>query len=289
MNAKLVFVHALSGLHPGTGQGTGVIDLPVAREVATGIPYLPGSSLKGVLRDHCQDPDIRRKLFGPDSATITDANAFAGAAIFSDQRVLLFPVRSLAGTMAWVTSPFILQRFRRDCLNAGVTPEPPPLKMQVNMALVRVDSVLVVTANGQQEIVMLEDLDLAPRRVAVARQWADWLKVRLFPDDSTWQDHFASRFCIVHDDVLGFLLETATEVTARNVLKDTKTSDNLWYEESLPAETILQGLVVGQKVGASGLTPDEVLEKVAALTTAPLRLGGNTTTGRGLCRVIMEG
>jgi CRISPR-associated protein Cmr4 len=161
--------------------------------------------------------------------------------------------------------------------------------MQVNMALVRVDSVLVVTANGQQEIVMLEDLDLAPRRVAVARQWADWLKVRLFPDDSTWQDHFASRFCIVHDDVLGFLLETATEVTARNVLKDTKTSDNLWYEESLPAETILQGLVVGQKVGASGLTPDEVLEKVAALTTAPLRLGGNTTTGRGLCRVIMEG
>ena len=44
-HVALLFLHALSPLHAGTGQGIGAIDLPIAREKATGIPYLPGSSL----------------------------------------------------------------------------------------------------------------------------------------------------------------------------------------------------------------------------------------------------
>ncbi len=51
MQARLLFTHALSPLHAGTGQGVGVIDLPIAREKATGLPFLPGSSVKGTLRD----------------------------------------------------------------------------------------------------------------------------------------------------------------------------------------------------------------------------------------------
>ena len=31
MNVHRYFLHALSPLHAGTGQGTGVIDLPIAR------------------------------------------------------------------------------------------------------------------------------------------------------------------------------------------------------------------------------------------------------------------
>ena len=63
MNAQLLFTHALSPLHAGTGQGIGVIDLPIAREKATGIPYLPGSSLKGTLRDLCIDAN-KEKVYG---------------------------------------------------------------------------------------------------------------------------------------------------------------------------------------------------------------------------------
>jgi len=55
MTAQLTFVHALSPLHAGIGQGAGVIDLPIAREKATGIPFLPGSSLKGALKALCPD------------------------------------------------------------------------------------------------------------------------------------------------------------------------------------------------------------------------------------------
>ena len=66
MEARMLFLHALSPLHAGTGQGAGAIDLPVAREKATGLPYLPGSSLKGVLRDACKNGETRKKIFGPD-------------------------------------------------------------------------------------------------------------------------------------------------------------------------------------------------------------------------------
>ena len=36
MNTHILFLHALSPLHPGTGQGVGSIDLPIARERSTG-------------------------------------------------------------------------------------------------------------------------------------------------------------------------------------------------------------------------------------------------------------
>lgn len=288
MNAKLLFVHALSSLHPGTGQGAGVIDLPVAREAGTGLPYLPGSSLKGVLRDRCPQAD-RAPVFGPET---TNAADHAGAAVFADQRLLLLPARSLAGTMAWVTSPFILQRFRRDCLNMGLTPPAdtfPAGPSTLKRARVINGSPLLFGPGAAQKVI-LEDLDLeAHVNVQSVVNWAGWLDKKLFPGDAEWQELFRLHFCIVHDDVLSFLLDTATEVIARNVLdQQKKTAENLWYEEALPAESVLAGLVYTQPVPANGLTAEQVLGKVQALTTTPAQLGGHSTVGRGLCRLVME-
>src|SRR5712671_3562923 len=114
MNTRLLFCHALSPLHAGTGQGVGVIDLPIARERATNLPYLAGSSVKGTLRDTYNEKvslDLRVKIFGPET---NRADEHAGSVSFSDQRLLLLPIRSLLGTFAWITSPYVLQRFRRD-------------------------------------------------------------------------------------------------------------------------------------------------------------------------------
>src|SRR5437870_13133969 len=120
MNARLLFIYAISPLHAGTGQGVGVIDLPIAREKATGIPFLPGSSVKGTLRDLCKDPK-KEDVFGPET---TNADEFAGAAQFADQRLLMLPIRSLAGTFAWVTSPYLLKRFLRDAKDANPKASP---------------------------------------------------------------------------------------------------------------------------------------------------------------------
>src|SRR5947199_6912597 len=122
MSARLSFVHALSPLHAGTGQGVGIVDLPTAREKATGLPFLPGSSLKGALRARCTNKDDCNKVFGPDPSNIDSNENQASAVQFSDQRLLLLPLRSLAGTFAWVTSPYILRRLVRDMEDIETNP-----------------------------------------------------------------------------------------------------------------------------------------------------------------------
>jgi CRISPR-associated protein Cmr4 len=288
MDAQLTFVHAFSPLHAGTGQGVGVIDLPIAREKATGLPFLPGSSLKGALRARCGD-DNCVKVFGTET---TDDNNNASAAQFSDQRLLLIPIRSLAGTFSWVTSPYVLQRFVRDLQDTGITPpasitfELPdnlPLDQHAGHCFVSNEHSKIMLTNSQ---IFLEDLDLTPHTSQDAADWGNWIGKQVFPDDSTWQAMVADRICIVHDDILTFLLDTATEVTARIKMQaNTKTvqSGGLWYEEALPAETILSGLVLA--IPSEKINTEEVFEVLNELTGKTIQLGGKATIGRGLCHV----
>jgi CRISPR-associated protein Cmr4 len=51
MERRPYLLHALSPLHAGTGQAVDIVDLPIARMESTRIPLVPGSSIKGVLRD----------------------------------------------------------------------------------------------------------------------------------------------------------------------------------------------------------------------------------------------
>lgn len=297
MNARPLFIHALSPLHAGTGQGVGVIDLPIAREVATGLPFLPGSSVKGTLRDAPGlDERTHTLLFGPKTANASD---HAGSVQFTDQRLLLMPVRSLAGTFAWVTSPYVLQRFARDMRDAGDSNFnletgglTPTAKSKVETCLVgEMASALIVEGAN---IVVLEDLDLQPEKSIVVDTWADWLGAQLFPDGSPeanyWRGCLKARLCIVRDDLLDFLLSTATEVTARVRIEDdrkTVAEGGLWYEEALPTETILAGLVLASPVTApklGALKVDEIFDAITTLTAGPLQLGGKATVGRGLCR-----
>lgn len=287
MNTKLLFTHALTPLHPGTGQGVGVIDMPVARETATGLPFLPGSSLKGVLRDNCTHADID-KIFG----TPSDVSGSAGAAQFTDQRLLLLPVRSLSGVFAWVTSPFVLQRFARDVeMVAGLDQRPSQIKIQKQTeARIPKGSNLTVEIDNAKQIV-LEDLNLnADKPKKSTRLWAEWLAEVIFTGASGWEKTMTEHFCVVHDDVFSYLLETATEIIARNRLEeDSKTvaKGGLWYEEALPAESILYGLVLGRSIGQNGLSPDDLVAEVKILTKDPLQFGGHASIGRGLCSLTL--
>jgi CRISPR-associated protein Cmr4 len=277
----LTFVHVLSPLHAGTGQGVGVIDLPIAREKATNLPYLPGSTLKGTLRDLCEATSgeaTAREVFGEGG----ESTAKSGLAILSDQKLLCLPVRSLYGTFAWVTSPYILERFKRDCQHCEV-------KVSCEVQKPGDETRCFVTTESKLkkgDQVFLEDLDLNASDGASTTDWAEFLAPKIFAD-TEWQHFFRERFCIVSDDVMGFLAETATEVTARNRLDDEKKTTvrgALWYEEALPTETILSGVL---STIANGDKANEVVRKIEKLIGKPFWLGGHTTVGRGLCRVIL--
>jgi CRISPR-associated protein Cmr4 len=283
MQPRLTFIHALSPLHAGTGQGVDVIDLPIAREKATDIPYLPGSSVKGSLRDLFNDmEDLRDKIFGPEK--VEGDSGKAGAIQFADQTLLCLPVRSLEGNFAYVTSPYILKRFNRDVSNSGINfPIVEVLDVtdegDVNPCQITSDSVLRLNS-----FVCLEDLDLTPQTNTVnADEWAKNLKGKIF--DEHWQAEFTKRFCIVSDTVFSFLLQTATQITARNVLNENKTSANLWYEESLPTESLLYGLVLSFPNPSTGKSDNEIFQHISPKFEKTLQFGGNATVGRGLCKV----
>lgn len=301
MNARLIFVHALAPLHAGTGQGVGAIDLPIAREKATGLPFLPGSSLKGALRDVGGLDDAAHTLiFGPRTE---NADEHAGSLQLADQRLLLMPIRSLVGTFAWVTSPYVLRRFARDARDTGAAGElPDDIALAApegdapeRCAVAESTSALTVPGAGK---VVLEDLDLVPAPSAAVSAWAAWLGPRLFPDGepdaAAWRGEFAARLCVVRDDLFNFLLLTSTEVFARVRLKDeqkTVEKGGLWYEEALPAESVLAGLAVASPTAnraGSKLSAGQVFGAVETLTARPLQLGGKATVGRGLCRVRLS-
>ena len=288
MDTRIMFVHTLSPLHAGTGQGIGVIDLPIAREKATAIPFLPGSSLKGVFRDACSEKDLCTRIFGPDTM---NAETHAGAVHFTDARLLLLPVRSLRGVFAWITSPFLLRRLLRDAKdikNVSINAQAVSPADDETCLVSGGGSALVLTNNGSQQVI-IEDLPLNAISSPEVSAWAMWLGTALFPQDDDWQQLLNERLCVVTDDVLSFLLETATEVTARiRIQENQKTVERgaLWYEEALPTETVLTGLVVAASDQAG---VDEVFQTIKSLTGKVLQFGGNATIGRGLCKTsLME-
>lgn len=280
MNTQCFLVHALSPLHAGTGHTPDVIDLPIARMKATGMPFVPGSSIKGVLRSARQPVDHQKTeaVFGPSD----DPAQHAGAIIVGDARLLALPVRSFRGVFAWVTSPLLLTLARRDL---GRTDLPIPSFDKEHNAWVARSSVCIHTHDQKQRI-YLEDLDLSAAHHDAVDAWA----AQLAPLVSPGEDIFTRRFVVVDDDTMAFLWETATQVDARVRLDPqtrTVAPGALWLEECLPPETLLLGLIAADKSRRGGVRmgADEVL--AFALPKEEIhQLGGLATTGRGRCRVI---
>ncbi len=49
---RIYWLQTITPLHVGAGSGVGFIDMPIMREKVTNWPLVPGSALKGVMRDY---------------------------------------------------------------------------------------------------------------------------------------------------------------------------------------------------------------------------------------------
>lgn len=292
MQSNIYHLHALSALHCGTGQSAGIVDLPIARDRATNLPLVPGSSLRGVLRQDfadkqsVADPKLENILFGPRSKG-EDDQLHAGALALGDAHLLLFPVRALAGIVAYVTCPFILKRYKRDIKSS--LPVPVPADSEALHASNNINKI-----NGK---VVLEDLDMNHIPSNEAEAWATMISSSVFPDDTVAQTDLKQRFLILSDSVFSFLVETATEIRARIAInQDTGTVNKgaLWYEENLPAETVLWGIYALSDSRAPKSQPQDSQLKAAELAEKIpkkllLQLGGKAGVGRGLTWFINGG
>lgn len=290
-NTRLYWIHCLSPTHAGIGRGVGYIDLPIDRDGITGWPIIRGSGFKGVWADHHRattdarrnDP-ILRAAFG---IAGDDNNSNAGALIPTDAKLVCLPVRSFRGTFAWATSPLCLQMLRRTLILAGLTdaPEAPVL---LNECKAHHTATSVLT---EENMIYLEDLNFAGQKCSTATAWATLIADLVFSGDPAWQEQFKKRFVVLPDSVFDFLCETGTEVHSRVRIDDaTKTAAGkaLWTEESVPAETILMGIIQSDRVyGRNGedITPRGLLDRFAK-EQLNLQIGGKATVGRGQIRCI---
>ncbi len=292
MQSHVYLLHALSALHCGTGQAAGIVDLPIARARATQLPIVPGSSTRGVLREHLttqgNNQDVRT-LFGPNTIS-SDADAYAGALAVGDAHLLVLPVRALSGILCYATCPFILRRLLDDLRRSGLQVdklELPPSPQAEHAWVIPGGSKNVLDGK-----LGLEDLDLTAQSQPRALDWAEAIALRVHPGDATAQDDFKQRFAILPDDTFGFLAETATEVRTRIAIdpqRGTVARGQLWNEENLPAETVLWGIYA---LSDSMNRADDDQRNANILSAALpdgdtlLQLGGKAGVGRGLVRFL---
>lgn len=289
---SLLFIHAQTPLHPGSGTALGTVDLPVQRERHTLWPLIPGSTLKGILRDACRRAGGNNgdlfAAFGPETA---EADKHAGALSLTDARILAFPVRSLKGVFAWVTCAAVLERLVRDVNLVGVdgTALQLPNAPATDKALCQVQSPLLVDGNK----LVLEEFEF--ERTDDAAALAQWVAGHgFYKDDQFTPKRFKSNLVVLHDDDFTHFVRHATEVVARVGLdyeRKTVKSGALFYEEFLPAETLFYSVVLASPSRREGheKAAREILNYLHRNMPPVLQIGGDETIGKGLCAVRLDG
>jgi CRISPR-associated protein Cmr4 len=278
--SAILGLYAQTSIHAGTGQSTGAVDLPIQREAHAGWPCVFGSGLKGALRTDAESrgmpPTEITRIYGPDT---DNADDHAGSIAVTDARLLLLPVRSLTSHFKWVTCPAILKRLQRDLARLGkfswaaflLPPEPN-------------EEEALVSQGGNA--LYLEEYRYSERPEDL-KGMIDCLKHLIGADI---EEALRQQLTLVSNDQFAHLCQSATPINAHVRLNsDTKTVDKgaLWYEETLPPETVLYAGVVASKARKKDdhTTAKDVLAQV--MKQGPhIQIGGNETVGMGWCAAL---
>ncbi|MGC1246156.1 MAG: type III-B CRISPR module RAMP protein Cmr4 [Spirulinaceae cyanobacterium] len=314
--ARLLFLYTETPLHVGSGSSLGTVDLPIQRESHTNFPMIQSTGIKGKLRNVFEnnglgnDVDVVKvvnAIFGSESSN-------AGALSPGDGRLLLFPVRSLAGVFAWITCPFVISRLQRDlaiCKNReqgtgnGKQEEDTVQNMRIsepesNQAYVPKGSKLII-----DKAIVLEEFSFEVQSNHNGiKALAEWLAENALPQSNEyefWRNKLKKDLVVVSDDTFKDFCKFSTDVVSRIKLNtETKIAEKgaLWTEENLPADALLytplfacnprQDKVI--KIENKELNAELILELMENnFSGKRLQLGGNETVGRGIVATRMMG
>lgn len=287
MSKKIAFYHCHTPLHIGSGTTLDIIDLPVQRESHTDFPVMPSSSIKGVIR---AEHGLKKVNFSPDKFPENPEacpenvnqekckeffNLFGhgeheGDIIFTDGKILLFPVKSVKGVFVWITSPFVIERFKRD---TGI--DIPFNKEALKNKGAVVSSEEPVISN---KYLVLEELSFEAEIDNSLKNSFDMLELDIDP----------KRIAVLSDDSFRYFVKNHTEVNARTRIdqaKGTVKEGALWYEELVPAETVFYNLIFSRTENKENINnvADFINNKI-------FQFGGDETLGRGFTKVsVLEG
>lgn len=270
------YLYSLAPIHCG-GEGDLGNVLDIAREVHTDFPYIPGSSLRGGIREEVrlQDSNAADRLFGKELQKNGDMGVHQ--VWFGDARLLWVPMRTMSlnggkDVFAWVSCHSLI---RDHAIGAGkpVTTFPDtPIGDQPGHYIV---------ADAEVQV------DPLPQGVADAIALDGW------PDalESSAQPVWSQNRIILSDADFQTLMEHALWTQIRNKIQDeTKDPDKnpgsaeiFWTDVCIPRDTILY-FSWGYK-----LLPEDRKERIdqddhellMETINALLQVGGQANIGRG--------
>jgi CRISPR-associated protein Cmr4 len=304
---SMLFFCVETPLHAGTGRSLGTVDLPIQRERSTGYPIVQASSIKGRLRAETKslinDDEKWLTIFGPEQEATEEgkrSSDFGGALSTGDARILLFPVRSLAGVFAWVTCVDVLARFQREAASIGLKLDDGNNGKFILPSEPDKNSATTINKNlwADGKNVVLEEFSFTGNEDPSLAPLAKWLANHVLPSTDEyqyWRDHLADKLCILPENAFRDFVLYGTEVQTHIALDPaTKTvkSGALWTAESLPVDSILYAPVQStppRKPGASLTDGTTILNAVKNTGLTRIHLGGDETTGQGIVALHFEG
>jgi len=309
---KMLFIYTETPLHAGSGRSLGYVDLPIQRERVTDYPMVQSSGVKGALRNEIRFSDKKyhryeknkegiekivdtselMTIFGAaDDTENGQAKSYAGAVTVGDARLLLFPVRSLEGVFAWVTSVDVLSRFVRDMTALDMSVDwQLPAEPQTNDQSTECWAGEKVKFKGQ---VTLEDFTYTAKddKTNIVNTIGTWLAKYVLPSTDEykyWRDNLPKHLVVLRREDFRDFARYGTEVrTHIKIAPDTKTvaSGALWTAESLPTDTLLYAPIIvnNSRAQVEGKQSAQEIETVLQkLHDTRINLGGDETTGHGV-------
>lgn len=278
---ELIWLRAETFIHAGVGQQASVVDLPFAREGATGYPYIPGSGVKGALRDAYwlgkrgattpwptgaekadeEKAAITNPLFGKGDG--------AGKILFSDARLAFLPVRTLGDTYRYVTSAGLLRRLRRDLEFVQQSWQAPSLSPGEN-------EIFAPPGSGK---IFLEEFPFDAKPLNGFTAPCGLAKV---------ETELRARIAILHDGAFDYFARHGLFVRQRNALEAaTKTAKGtaLWSEESLPPDTLMY-VVLTPRLPHPQDALNDIIRTLHDKCGCYFQAGGNETVGEGWFKML---
>ncbi|WNZ23862.1 type III-B CRISPR module RAMP protein Cmr4 [Leptolyngbya sp. NK1-12] len=264
---RVGYLYSLAPIHCG-GEGDLGNILEIAREVHTNFPYIPGSSLRGGLREEVQQSISKEsadRLFGKE---LEDGNQMGVHQVwFSDARLLWVPMRTMSlqgnDVFLWVSCPSLL---RDHALLAKRSFEVFPDYAVGDRAgtYTVADAEIQVTAFSNTQKQMIE----------LAGKWADSLATAVKPTWSTCR-------IVLPDSDFQVLMEHSLWTQVRNKIdEDVGAAQIFWTDICIPRDTILY-YAWGYSLHKQHPITSQDHEGLTTILSGLLQVGGQANIGRG--------
>jgi CRISPR-associated protein Cmr4 len=269
---RVGYLYSLAPIHCG-GEGDLGNILEIAREVHTNFPYIPGSSLRGSLRDEVLQfagKEVVDRLFGKELANGEQMGVHQ--VWFGDARLLWIPMRTMSmqgkDVFTWVTCHSLL----RD--HTLIAKQP---KIMFPDQAVGDRPGRCTVADAQVQVTAFSDQQRGA--ISLAGNWHSDLNGAVKP---TWEK---SRI-VLPDSDFQVLMEHSLWTQVRNKIQ-AETEDHsggsaeiFWTDVCIPRDTIFYYAWGYNLLRDNSVTSDDH-DSLKTILTGLLQVGGQANVGRG--------